>query len=83
VQLTSLALRVHGLTTWAEGDRDGGSTYLRRALTAARDVGSGVDEVAAVHALGATGTVEPAWTDRAAELCEQLGIISVPVYRVR
>jgi class 3 adenylate cyclase/tetratricopeptide (TPR) repeat protein len=83
VQLTSLALRVHGLTTWAEGDRDGGSTYLRRALTAARDVGSGVDEVAAVHALGATGTVEPAWTDRAAELCEQLGIISVPIYRVR
>lgn len=80
-QLRSLAHRVHGLTAWARGDQETGLAQLQAARTAARDVGSEAEEVASIHALAATGVVIPEWTDRAAELCEKLGIISVPLFR--
>lgn len=78
-QLRPLAYRVQGLRAWASGDEEIGLRLLSGALDEARDRGSEVDELAAIHSMAATGTIASELMERASELCLKLGIVAVPV----
>ena len=80
-QVRVLATRVRALMAWSEGDETLGVDALEDAVTEARGLDSPVDELAAIHALASIGAASPDLADRAAHLCQILGVVSVPLLK--
>jgi tetratricopeptide (TPR) repeat protein len=78
-QLKPLAHRVAGLTALCDGRDEAAQTAMRGALDTARELGSDIEELHAIHGLASAGQLDGELSGRATDLSISLGVVAVPV----